>query len=82
MPNNSDYQLNSLLINRFRPGVEDSVKDVDGLMFHYTSPGGLLSILENNEVFFTDIRFLNDKSEDIYLVKLILDILDKNRNNY
>ena len=82
MPNNSDYQLNSLLISRFRPGVEDRVKDVDGLMFHYTSPSGLLSILENNEVFFTDIRFLNDKSEDIYLVKLILDILDKNKHKY
>ena len=67
MLNNSDYQLNSLLISRFRPGVEDSVKDVDGLMFHYTSPSGLLSILENNEVFFTDIRFLNDKSEDIHI---------------
>ena len=82
MLENGDYQLNSLLINRFKPGVEDSVKDEDGLMFHYTSPDGLLSIIANNEVYFTDIRFLNDKSEDIYLVKLILDIFEKNKKDY
>lgn len=82
MADNSNYQFNSLLIRTFQPGAEDNAKNTDKLKYHYTSPDALLSILKNQKIFFTDIRFLNDKSEDIYLVKLILDLLDENEKEY
>ena len=72
-----DYAFNSLLINTFKPGSEENPKEKNKLKYHYTSPNALLSILINQQIYFTDIRFLNDKSEDIYLVKLILDLLDE-----
>ena len=31
--------------------------------YHYTSPEGLLGILQNREIFFTDAQFLNDYNE-------------------
>ena len=31
--------------------------------YHYTSPEGLMGILKNCEIFFTDAEFLNDASE-------------------
>ena len=77
-----DYTFNSLLINTFKPGSEENPKEKNKLKYHYTSPNALLSILKNQQIYFTDIRFLNDKSEDIYLVKLILDLLDENEKEY
>ena len=82
MLKDKDNQFNSLLINTFEPGVEGKFKDRNRLKYHYTSPEALLSILQNNEVFFTDIRFLNDKSEDIFLVKMLLETLEENRKVY
>ena len=76
------YRFNSLLINVFKPGFENVHKDKKKLKHHYTSPDALLSILKNQVIFFTDIRFMNDKSEDIYLVKLILDVLDETKEQY
>ena len=77
-----DYTFNSLLINTFKPGLEENPKEKNKLKYHYTSPNALLSILKNQQIYFTDIRFLNDKSEDIYLVKLIMDLLDENEKEY
>ena len=44
-------------------------------IYHYTSPEGLLGILENNSLRFTNAFFLNDKSEFRYTYKLLLEIL-------
>lgn len=77
-----DYNYNSLLIHSFSPGKEKEIKDKNNLKYHYTSPEALLSILKGKTIHFTDIRFLNDKSEDIYLVKLMLDVLDENKNAF
>ena len=33
------------------------------IVYHYTSPKAFLSILENKQVWFTDVRYMNDKSE-------------------
>lgn len=82
MAKNSNYQFNSILIMPFDPGEDSVSSDRYPLKYHYTSPEALLSILEKNEIFFTDIRYMNDKSEDIYLVKLILDTLDEYRKDY
>ena len=44
-------------------------------IYHYTSPEGLLGILDNNSLRFTNAFFLNDKSEFRYTYKLLLEIL-------
>ena len=48
---------------------------------HYTSPGGLKGILENNSLWFTDYRFLNDRSEKIYTFDLFKNCMEEERKN-
>lgn len=50
--------------------------------YHYTSPAAFLSILQNQNLRFTDARFMNDKVELTYFVKLLLDFIDKNKQKY
>ena len=50
-----DYTFNSLLINTFKPGSEENPKEKNKLKYHYTSPNALLSILKNQQIYFTDI---------------------------
>lgn len=52
------------------------------LRYHYTSPEALLSIVQNQTLRFSDIRYMNDKTEGIYFVKVLLDFMDKNRDKY
>lgn len=44
-------------------GREQATLSYAGEVFHYTSPEGLMGILGNREIFFTDAQFLNDYSE-------------------
>lgn len=46
-----------------------------GDIFHYTSPEGLIGIIENKNLWFTNIYFLNDNNEIFYTYKLILKLL-------
>lgn len=50
--------------------------------YHYTSPGAFLSILKEGFVRFSDIAFMNDKSETVYVVKVLLDYLDKHPGDF
>ncbi len=75
-------KFNSILIHSFSPGQNKEVNDKDGLKYHYTSPSGLLSIINNGNLYFTDIRYLNDKSENVYLIKAMLEFLEKNKSSY
>lgn len=50
-----DYPFNSILINTFEPGSERNSKEKKKLKYHYTSPDALLSILQNQVIFFTDV---------------------------
>ena len=50
--------------------------------YHYTSPNAFLSILQNQNLRFTDARFMNDKVELTYFIKLLLDFIDKNKQKY
>lgn len=42
----------------------------DGLAFHYTSPSGLMGIITNKSVWFSDCDYLNDASESEYFFDL------------
>ena len=50
-------------------------QDVSETVYHYTSPGGLLGILQENTLRFTDCRFMNDISEYIHIEKPFLSAL-------
>lgn len=80
MYNNSLF--NSFFIKCFKPGDEEIDKNGDTLKYHYTSPNSFLSIIKNKELYFTDIRYLNDKSEPIFLVKRIVEFVNENYEKY
>ena len=45
------------------------------IIYHYTSPEGLLNILTTKKLWFSDIQYMNDESEITYTFKLLTDIL-------
>ena len=45
------------------------------LLFHYTSPDGLLGILQSNRIRTTNVRYMNDSSELFYTYKLAQEII-------
>lgn len=47
-------------------------------IYHYTSTSGLISILSNSELRFSDRNFMNDKSEGEYTRNLTVSILKNN----
>lgn len=51
-------------------------------VYHYTSPEAFRAIVEKKALRFTDIRFLNDKSESIYFVEMLAEFLEKKGKNY
>ena len=81
---NSAFSFNSPLIKSFLPaGNQQDVNQSDKIItYHYTSPEAFLSIVQDSAVRFTDIRYLNDKTEGIYFVKVLLDFMDKHLGKY
>lgn len=80
------YEFNSFLIRKIMPTKQGfSViggQEKEDIIYHYTSPEAFLSIVQHQEIRFTDIRYLNDKAEGIYFVKVLLDFLHKNTGKY
>ena len=80
------YEFNSFLIKRIMPTNQGfSViggKEKEDIIYHYTSPEAFLSIIQHQEIRFTDIRYLNDRAEGMYFVKALLDFLCKNAGKY
>ncbi len=58
---------------------ELQLTDAD-ILYHYTSPEGLKSIVETNKIWFSEIHYLNDKSEIIYTYNLLSKILEKTKD--
>ena len=77
---NNDSTFTSPLIKSFQTDdkIENNTKKI---RYHYTSPSAFLSIIENQRVHFTDIRYLNDKSEGIYLIKLIIEFFENHKKD-
>ena len=48
-------------------------------VYHYTSDVGLKSILEKENLWLSDIAYLNDESEMKYFTDLVLDYINKNK---
>ena len=87
MAETKKYEFNSFLIKSAMPTsqgfkVAGSNKEQEDIVYHYTSPDAFLSIIQNQTIRFTDIRYLNDRAEGIYFVKLLLDFVGKNSGKY
>lgn len=51
--------------------IQDADWELPECIFHYTSPGGLKGIIENSKLWFTNYRFLNDRSEKVYTYQML-----------
>lgn len=51
------------------------------VIYHYTSPDGLKSIIENGSLWFGDARFLNDSNEIDYATNLLKDRIEKKKDS-
>jgi hypothetical protein len=59
--------------NRLKTELAENKTDDLNYIFHYTSAEGLLNIIANKTLWFSDISFLNDFSEKSFIYKRILD---------
>lgn len=59
-----------------------AIVSVAGTFYHYTSPEGLLGILRNKQIFFTDCQFLNDYRERLEINKELDLFWNKNKGIY
>ncbi len=66
-------EMNAKCFNNNKENKLDLRKSV----YHYTSPEGLLGIINSKSIRFTDCQFMNDRSEYTH----IIDLLDKVYNN-
>lgn len=56
------------------PNWNPALPSIPDTLYHYTDASGLLGIVENNEIWATDSRFLNDRTELIYAEQLALEV--------
>ncbi len=64
------------LIKLFNSFKHNGISQYDGTVYHYTSPEGLKSIIDNSSLHATDLYYLNDASEGLY----VLDLIEENIN--
>lgn len=50
-------------------------EDIPSIVYHYTDASGLMGILTSGEVWLTDYRFLNDKSEMEHTLQSVRDLI-------
>lgn len=77
----SSQKIKSSLIREFRPGDKTDLSD-NTYVYHYTSPEAFLSIIQNGSIRFSDVRYMNDKSEAIFVVKRLIEFSEKKKNVY
>ena len=72
------FEFNSKSIESFFGDEDKNILTA----FHYTSTSAFHSIIDKGFARFSDIRFMNDRSEMVYTVKVILDYLDSHPNEH
>ena len=77
-----DKYFNSKLIKSFSLLSKPNLGKENTMRYHYTSPEAFLSIIRSKQIRFSDVRFMNDKSEGVFFVKLLLEFMDKNRQRF
>lgn len=82
-----EYSHSSHRIKTFVPKSQKLDYPPNITRYHYTSANALMSILNtkdtgNGSLRFTDVRYMNDKSEHLIFVKRLLEYLQKHRNQF
>lgn len=78
---NSEPAFKSIFINEFRPGNSTEQID-DKIVYHYTSANAFLSILREESIRFSDIRYMNDRSETVFCAKRLIEFVTEYKENY
>lgn len=60
----------------FNDGEIEDHTNMQKIVYHYTSPLGIYSILQDDKLWFSDCQFLNDKSEYLYIKKPLIKALN------
>ena len=83
MQNQMFDTFNSSTIKRFSPASEGQKERAKfPTAYHYTSAEACLQILQNQNIRFSDIQYMNDKTETVYGIKVALDVLEKNKGKF
>lgn len=77
-----NLNYNSKFIRSFNSSIDSTDSVSNDTIFHYTSADAFLSIIKSGKVRFTDIRFLNDKSESLFFVKKLIEFIEKRKKDY
>lgn len=78
----SSVLFNSKLIKSFDLSSDGEKNIKNDVVYHYTSPEAFLSIIRSGKVRFTDVKYLNDKSETLFFAKKLIEFTEKNNSNY
>jgi hypothetical protein len=63
---------NNTKMLHFTDGEIRNHTNTQKIVYHYTSPIGIYSILQDDKLWFTDCQYLNDKSEYMYIKKPLI----------
>ncbi|MEA3011096.1 MAG: hypothetical protein QOJ91_2788 [Sphingomonadales bacterium] len=62
---------------RWAEDTEPQPSDIPDVLYHYTDANGLIGMLRSNEVWATDYRFLNDRSEIAHTRSLVRSLISE-----
>lgn len=62
--------------------IENEIYSTPEIIYHYTSPSALLSILKNKELWFSNIFFLSDSTEHKYIYLCLKNYIQENADKY
>ena len=60
----------NIIENALRQSLANEKTQYSGRIYHYTSPEGIKGILTQNEIWFSNTKFLNDSTENNYIYSL------------
>lgn len=65
------------IINLYNSFKFKEIEQMKGIIYHYTSPESLKGIFDSRFLYATDMYFLNDANEGMYVISLIKQNIDK-----
>lgn len=74
--------MNSFNQTKIKNVHDDSIGLYGPIVYHYTSPNAFLNIIRSKTIRFTDIRYMNDHSERVFFIKLLIDFFESNHEKY
>lgn len=69
-------------LGHFCDVINKEISCTPEIIYHYTSSNALLSIIQNKELWFSNIFFLNDSTENKYIYTCLKDYVNENTDKY